>query len=262
MKVPLQKAATRGKAAHFAPPHHAGAAQAGAANPDLLRFFHELRHALGLSVLQTATQLGTSANVVQALETGRIADLPPWHETARIVTTYVRLVGVDPRPVLHIIAGEIERHATVAYAAQPGRNARHPELPRAAQRQQPAGRSRFASLISLGGMGRRIRDTATAPLRARWRRATVATAQKTRRARPRLKTLLAIAAPAALWIFASETRFLYTGAANLPAPIARIARPIQDYLLVTFAPVREGHRWIEVDDPRTRRSAKLQVRHN
>jgi hypothetical protein len=39
--------------------------------------------------------------------------------------------------------------------------------------------------------------------------------------------------------------------------LVKLMRGAQDYLLHRAAPVREGLRWIEVDDPRSRRGDKL-----
>ena len=44
---------------------------------------------------------------------------------------------------------------------------------------------------------------------------------------------------------------------RLPDPMARGLRSVHDYVLVRFAPEREGMRWIEVSDPRARKSDKL-----
>lgn len=44
---------------------------------------------------------------------------------------------------------------------------------------------------------------------------------------------------------------------SLPAPAARAVRRAHDAVLIQFAPKVEGMAWIDVDDPRTRRSDKL-----
>ena len=44
---------------------------------------------------------------------------------------------------------------------------------------------------------------------------------------------------------------------NLPAPIAQVVRSANDAVLAGFSRKFEGMAWIDVDDPRSRRSDKL-----
>jgi len=272
VKLPFQIRAGRGKASppSAAPSTHRQAASTARspfpANPELGRFFIELRRALGISALQVATRLGTSERMVLALEAGYLGDLPPWPETVRIVSTYAQQAGIDPRPVLHVIANDLTRAATAVNRSTSAPAQRHPATAQswsagrpAEAADQPVRTRRIPGLVRLTNLAFRVRRGVTS-LKLTSERPGSPAGVIGRRAKPRLKTLLAIATPAALWIFASETGILYRGAAHLPAPIARAARPVQDFLLLTFAPVRDGHRWIEVDDPRSRRAARLPVR--
>ena len=229
---------------------------------DIARFFFELRRALALSTRDVARAIATPEEFVQALESGRLAALPAWPETVRAVTAYTRRATIDPRPVLHMMLAELAQAtpavATAAAIAEPAPWPAAPDTP-------PDHRGfRLGALRAVSDWGRaghRAVVGAVHRSRAQLSGQTPATPRRQKR-RPRLKTLLAIATPAALWIFASQTQLLYTVAAGLPSPIARLTRPVQDYVLETFAPVREGHRWIEVDDPRSRRRAKLPIRHH
>lgn len=217
------------------------AGAASAANAEVGRFFVELKWALGMPTGQLAQRLATSESVIKALEAGRIADLPAWPETVRVVSALAGLARIDPRPVLHVIAGAL----TAAQGHAPGQVA-------SGGRAAPADRVHGA-----GRGGERLQHRIRQGIgRLMPTRSASAEAGAMRR-KPRLKTLLAVAAPAALWLFATETDALYRGLASMPPSTQRLVRPIQDYLLVALAPVREGHRWIEVDDPRSRRSAKL-----
>lgn len=209
------------------------------ANPEVGRFFVELRWALGLPTRQLAQRLATSESVIKALEAGRIADLPAWPETVRIVSDYATLAHIDARPALHVIAG-----ALAAGRQTPPRPGATGSGRAAAEQPSALGPQRLHHRLR-AGIGRLV------PAR------TAAVDAGAMRRRPPLKTLLAVAAPAALWLFATESGALYRGLASLPPSAQRLVRPVQDYLLVALAPVREGHRWIEVDDPRSRRSAKL-----
>lgn len=58
---------------------------------------------------------------------------------------------------------------------------------------------------------------------------------------------------------ASNSTVVAAGASVLPAPAGRAVRSFSDFLAEHFAPVREGHRWIDVADPRSRRADKLRI---
>lgn len=61
----------------------------------------------------------------------------------------------------------------------------------------------------------------------------------------------------ALLLALCQPRFVNLVSSRLPDPMARGLRSVHDYLLIRFAPEREGLRWIEVSDPRARRTDKL-----
>src|SRR5690606_26404062 len=89
------------------PPDPSSRAARAPANAEVGRFFVELRWAIGVPTRQLAERLATSESVIRALEAGRIADLPAWPETVRIVSDYAALARIDTRPVLHVIAGAL-----------------------------------------------------------------------------------------------------------------------------------------------------------
>jgi hypothetical protein len=62
----------------------------------------------------------------------------------------------------------------------------------------------------------------------------------------------------ALILLVTQTAVLEAAVSQLPPSMARIVRGAQNYVIVRLAPVRDGLRWIDVSDPRTRRSDKLQ----
>lgn len=73
-----------------------------------------------------------------------------------------------------------------------------------------------------------------------------------------------LAASAALLLFmlggaAFNTSVRAAAVSALPEPAGRAVRSFSDFLAEYFAPVREGHRWIDVADPRSRRGDKLRV---
>ncbi len=71
--------------------------------------------------------------------------------------------------------------------------------------------------------------------------------------------LFAVTVPVALVVLMTQTSVLEAAVAKLPPPVARFMRGAQNYVIVQFAPVRDGLRWINVPDPRTRRSDKLRT---
>jgi hypothetical protein len=60
-------------------------------------------------------------------------------------------------------------------------------------------------------------------------------------------------------VLLTQTAVLEAAVAKLPPSVARMVRGAQNYVIVQFAPVRDGLRWIDVPDPRTRRSDKLRT---
>jgi len=70
---------------------------------DLAELFSEMREATGQSVGELARKLQTAPDAIEALECGRVADLPPWPETQRVVTAYAGLLDLDPDPMLRRI---------------------------------------------------------------------------------------------------------------------------------------------------------------
>jgi hypothetical protein len=73
------------------------------------------------------------------------------------------------------------------------------------------------------------------------------------------RLLFAIAVPVGLLVLLSQTSVLEAAVAQLPPSVARIVRGAQDYVTLQLAPVRDGMRWIDVRDPRSRRSDKLRT---
>jgi hypothetical protein len=73
------------------------------------------------------------------------------------------------------------------------------------------------------------------------------------------RILFAIAVPVGLLVLLTQSSVLQAAVAQLPPRMARIVRGAQDYVTVQLAPVRDGLRWIDVRDPRSRRSDKLRT---
>jgi hypothetical protein len=71
------------------------------------------------------------------------------------------------------------------------------------------------------------------------------------------RALFAVTVPVALVVLITQTSVLEAAVSKLPPSVARIVRGAQNYVIVQLAPIRDGLRWIDVPDPRTRRSDKL-----
>jgi hypothetical protein len=193
------------------------------------RFFVDLRQTFRLSPAQAAKKLSTRPEIVAALETGDVRKLPPWPETCRIVRSYTGLAGLDPRPVLHLI----EVLQTVA------------------ARGSEAGRSRLPALLRSGPSGQ--------PAEAHYHDEDQFGRLATLARQLRLRTLLALSVPVAIVVLLTQTVMLEAAVSKLPPSVARFVRGAQNYVIVQLAPVRDGLRWIDVPDPRSRKGDKLQT---
>ena len=180
-------------------------------------------------------RLGTHAGVVRALEQGRFQDLPPWPETARVISAYTGLAHIDPMPILQCMARCYEAAARTRVRQKP-------------RRSPVRSTRRLASAVL--GRGRAMLGGTTAAF---------ADVGRGISGHPWLRLLLALGFSAAFMLIVTQTALLEASVSKLPRPLAQMVRSTQDYVLHQFAPVREGLRWIEVDDPRSRRGDKLQT---
>lgn len=211
------------------------AARASQLAPEVGRFFRDLRQIFRLSREQVAQRLATRADIIAALEAGDVRALPPWPETCRIVGTYAGFARLDPRPILHSIETMIayNRHATAAVPQS--------MLARLSHRSAPV-------LATLGHIGSNIFAEGSAAWN--W---------VTRGRRSTGRVLFLVALPIALIVLLTQTAVLEAGVSQLPEPVARIVRGAQDYVTLQLAPIRNGLRWVDVADPRTRRGDKLKT---
>ncbi len=198
------------------------------------RFFQDLRRIYGWTPEEAAKRLATRVDIIAVLEAGDVRQLPPWPETCRIVRTYVSFAQLDPRPALNLIEA-LRSQMIVAEAAKP-------RLP---QRLATKGTDAVAAL-------RRGQDWIVSRTTSDWR-------QVLRNPRMVSRLLIAAAIPIGLIVLLTQTSVLEAAVSHLPPSLARIVRGAQDYVTVHMAPVRNGLRHIEVDDPRSRRTDKLPV---
>ena len=199
---------------------------------NIARFFIDLRRVMKITPYQAASHLVTPVETFEALETGTIERLPSWPETSRIVMAYTSIAGVDGRPVLSAIADEMrlvdQANAARVAAAQ-----------RLSQSRFQVERLRQAGTAVANGV-RRLPKGAMQQVRERPDRA-----------------LYAVSLPLGLVLLLLNTTILQSAFSHMPRPIARMAVDVRQFFEVAFAPVHEGLRWIDVDDPRARRGDKL-----
>jgi DNA-binding XRE family transcriptional regulator len=203
---------------------------------DVARFFQELRAAHQLSQAEAAQRLSTRIAVICALEAGDVSELPPWPECCRVVRMYTGFMGLDPRPILHLIEVLLAAAATAPKPAT--KRTLFPQLKRPTTARPQRGWNAAGPVL---GVPARLKGLLLSP--------------KARAGR----ILFAIAVPVGLLVLLTQSSVLQAAVAQLPPRMARIVRGAQDYVTVQLAPVRDGLRWIDVRDPRSRRSDKLRT---
>jgi DNA-binding XRE family transcriptional regulator len=211
-------------------PRAVGAEPSAARDEQVAQMFRSMRSAMGVSRETIARRLATNPSTVDSFETGAIAALPHWKETARIARAYCELLRMDPEPILRRIQEGLQ-----ALASQP--RSAPPTAPRVL---------------------RSVRSVRTAPPAAR--------AEPTRTRPPggrrRARTLFAFSAPIALLVGVAILAQVMPGPVYrvvgwLPRAIESPLRAGLDYLVLLTAPRRDGLKWIEVGDPQLRKADKL-----
>lgn len=193
---------------------------------EIARFFQGIRRVLHVSTEQAAKILMTDANVIRALDAGDIERLPPWPETKRIVSNYISLAGIDPEPALQMIGRSLAESLARVAAAQP------PVTPRL-----PARSATSASATDYAPHNRLARLKALTTRRP--------------------ASMLAVTLPIALLVVLTTTEVPQAAVSRMPEGVTRVVKTVQEYVRAKLAPVRDGLRWIEVGDPRSRRGDKL-----
>lgn len=202
------------------------------------RLFQDLRRCFGLTEQQVAVHIQTSPAVIRALESGAFELLPPWPETCRVVAAYTSLASIDPRPVLQSIGRELALRAARAEAG--GKPEQEPE--------QATFRGRFVT--ALEGLRLLALRVASAAKEARFGFSGMS--------RPTALIVAVAAMGLVLTGLVVQSTVLQAAVTSLPSPVVRLVRGAHNYMLIHLSPTRDGLRWIEVEDPRSRRTDKLQ----
>jgi hypothetical protein len=194
------------------------------------KIFRNMRSALKVPRDALARRLATSTAVIDSFEAGAISALPHWKETERIVRSYCDLLRFDPEPVLWRLRSQFQVAANYAPTApQP-----------VTQPRSGVSRPGLRAEGSTGGAG---------PARRRRRARTLFV----------LSTPIVFAA-GLVYLGQSASRPVYQAIALLPVPIAGPVRAGFDYFVGLTTPSRDGLTWIEVSDPRSRKTDKLPSR--
>jgi hypothetical protein len=226
------------------------------ADPEISRLFTELRQYLGLPAQQIARHISTDPHVITALEAGRVDLLPAWSETARVVTAYIGMARLDPRPALHRLS--VLMGVTINAGPQPQR---HVEASEPGDAATPVGRI----LGRLSDAANRAREELSEPcVWAEWAAHLKETVRGVR------SSLCAARAPVR-WVSAAALGLIVIGSAApsgvLQASVGGISQPFSGLWRKLSGQeanfrviIRGGLKWIEADNPRDRRSDKLPSR--
>jgi hypothetical protein len=220
---------------------------------EVIRLLAGIRRAMGATHSTLAVRLATTPSVIAALESGTLAALPAWPETRRIVDMWVAGAGLDPRPALNALAHVLDPRNSLAALPSPRTQATSggPQRVGPPTSMSPAVRARqnceheAPSLPFAQRVAERCRPLlgwsfGLLPSRmARWAAVVL------------IVTVIGTSAV--------QTKVVAAAISKLPAPAERAVRSISDFFAVRFAPQYQGHRWIEVDDPRSRRGDKLRI---
>lgn len=226
------------------------------------RFFRDLRRALRLTLPQAAHYLRVHPEIIEVLETGQVEYMPPWPQTAQIIIDYTAMAGVDGRPVLNAVG------ALVASIQVPQPPVWQPPVSRPPVSPAPVSRARVSQApVSHAGVSQEWPDEEAPekePSGRQFMRAGSAIANGARRLpkdaidqireRPQ-RALYALSLPLFLLLFFHASIF-----GLIARPFSAAVSQASAYFQEHFAPVRDGFRWIEVSDPRSRRDDKLQIR--
>jgi len=217
----------------------------------------DMRLALGMTPGELALRLGTTVDVIMTLEQGRLRALPHWEETQRIVLGLCALHRVDARPILQRI---FEQTSQTHIGAPPERGAG--ALLRGMESRPSRLAERLADRMSGRAPARTRPSEPPPPPRAPRSARPAKRWAKPRGARRRGRALMAVAGPmvmiaAAVWTVQAQPRALRDAIAVLPATISQPVLGGLDALAVQLAPRRDGMRWIDVTDPRSRKADKL-----
>lgn len=198
------------------------------------RLFFNLRGLLGGGLAQAARQVGASPMVLRALEAEDVAQFPAWPEVVRIARRYGELTGVDMHATLRVM--ELDYALWQAHQ-QRAKSVAHSQVV-TVERQEIV---RLQSAISL-------------------KLSAILDGLKQFYARisfdgHRLTAIIAVLLIMAG--FVAQASALQSSFASLEPRLSGLARGASAFLSHTLGSSEGELRWVNVDDPRSRRSDRL-----
>lgn len=247
------------------------------------QFFIDLRRALRLTLPQAAEYLQVRPEVIEALETGHVEYLPDWPDTSAIVMTYTSMASINGRPALNAIGQLISYLSSFApvqslpaasdyppahvqaqaYSPPHAQAQPFPRSQSSLPRSEPWPRSESRSLPSNPPRDRQPGRQGSVQA-ANFMRAGSAIANGAKRLpqealdqfrrRPQ-RALYAVSLPLGLMLLMLHSSIFET----VSKPFGSAVRWASSYFQEHYGPIRDGMRYIEVDDPRSRRGDKLRI---
>lgn len=238
-----------------------------AGDAQIAAIFRQMRAILGLSVPGLARRLGTDIAVIMELEAGLVENLPPWPETVRIIEGYGQMTGVDQGPLLSRIL-MLQTPTTTRGGGQIARPAQpapvpvvHEATPVTRPHPYPERRqSTYAIPAPRGPAPVAYAEAETQDVPAD--EPPPARRPRRRFSLPSPRMTLWLGVPVAAMICVAlvakmAPQVLYSTVEAMPFAIRAPLRPSVDYLVTSTAPVRDGLRWVDTVNPRSRKSDRL-----
>ncbi len=197
---------------------------------ELAILFRQMREITGVDLATLGAHLYTTPEVLCRFEAGEVDAFPPWAETVRIVTTMSKLVGIDSEPILGRISYYAHQPNVVSDQsnAVSGETAEHVTAPRKE-------RVKKKPKLKLGGALRTIGFLF-----------------------PSARTIGVAAIPFAM-AFALILAPTFDPQNKLSGPLGNYAKAGWEILIWSSNSLRDGLRWVETRDPRSRKADKLKT---
>ena len=211
--------------------------------------FRDLRRCLRLSIPEVARKLQTRIDTIEALERGDVRRLPAWPETVRIVSTYTGLAQIDPRSVLDVISAELSAKKNANGNAKAAAGKRMWAASKIRAEANKFVQSVTAFMSKPVEKLRPVTFWFTIPEAAR------RPLQTARASSASTRLALVCAVLAALLTSLFQSPMLQASATG--GAVGRMIGELHEYVLMQTSPKKDGMVWIEVTDPRARRSDKL-----
>jgi len=214
--------------------------------------FRDMRRLTGVDRLTVARKLGTTVDVLMALELGDVRAVRPSNELRSLVHRYADWVGIDPKPVYdRILRNFAPMPVTARQAAE-----RVVDRGRAQRAQNGKAEDDVDGRTIAGGRAARL-----APIARSKSPVTIEGVTPRRRTGLRRPAVFAIGLPllliAGVWFAAGEARLSARLASILPTAVSDTVRSFGG---ATADKKLDGLRWIDVEEPRSRKGDKLQFK--